>query len=57
LPPLSAGAVYVTFAPVVPFAYAVPIVGAPGTTNIGVEGVQTVAGPVPKEFVAVTLNV
>jgi hypothetical protein len=52
-----AGAVYVTVAVVVPVAVAVPIVGAPGTAYVVVLLLAELAGPVPLELVAVTVNV
>jgi hypothetical protein len=57
LPPLLAGAVYVTVAEKLPVAVAVPIVGAPGTVYVVVLLLAALAGLVPLEFVAVTVNV
>jgi hypothetical protein len=58
-PPLLPGAVNVTVAWAFP-AVAVPIVGAPGTVEVG-EGVTEfeaeLAGPVPLAFVAVTVKI
>jgi len=57
VPPLLAGAVYVTVAVVVPVAVAVPIVGAPGTDHVVIELLAAEAALVPTAFVAVTVNV
>ena len=55
-PPFEGGAVKVTVADVSP-AVAVPIVGAPGMVAGVIEFEADEAGPVPAEFVAVTVKV
>ena len=54
-PPLLAGAVKDTVAVLYAVAVAVPIVGAPGTVHVVTAALDTLADPVPTEFVAVTV--
>jgi hypothetical protein len=57
VPPLLAGAVYVTVADVLVATVAAPIVGAPGTVQVVIEFDAELAALVPIAFVAVTVKV
>jgi hypothetical protein len=54
---LLTGAVKSTVATIDPVTVAVPIVGGPGTAYVVAILLALLAGPVPVEFVAVTVNV